>query len=507
MIDDRRTWDQAVREAAAPRERKTSWPWRALCGLMFLGLPMPAIAASSMPPTQLPVLGMQVVRSNSVACVGHCSDWIALQGPIGVGSAAAFTRFIHALGSRRLPVLVASNGGSVRDGMAIGRLIRAKHLDVAVSRTTIAPCPTDGTVCLATAAPRGVVLGTPEISRSVCASACSFILAAGERRFVALQAIVGVHQFRSFEKITQVMRTFRTTTEEVGGETVKVRRIVAERPISSRQVAVKTSGAAYDEAQRYFASMGIAPTLMTLAEATVPASIHWLSLAELVSTHMDTEGKDGAFLIAHATAEPPLPEPPQRVASAQTPVSASITAPPPIGEPAMLVSDEAVDRRAIHLAGTAVWSVDLSRPVPTLLATIALPEGAGSATVRLDDGATGPGRPDYRIELTLQPGPQSPFARVLAVGIPSVRIVPDQPPVDLPCKIGPPALGTYTIDLSADKAAIATTRRLLARGGTLEFPFVSDTLRQLRITLVRGPSGMDAFQRWRALVDARLPAG
>lgn len=474
-----------------------------IAGLILCVAAHAGAAASSPPPVSglmhQPIMHMAVVRSNDPSCAQRCSDWIAMDGPIGVGSAGRFARLLKTLGNRRLPILVSSNGGSVQDAMAMGRLIRKRHLDVAVSKTAFTSCPADRLAC-ESLVPDGLVTGAPVTAGSFCASSCSLVLAAGERRFVALRTYVGVHQFRSFRKLTKVMRTFRIVTRKVDGVAVEVSRtLVSERPLSTSQIAVQTSPATYEEAQRYFASMGIAPNLMALAETTTPDSIHWLTLAELFSTRMDTEGKDGAYLIAHASPDAPTAAPAQPQAAPSPEVRHAAA------DDATLISEDADDRKPVQLTGPAVWAIDQSQPVPTLQALVDLSDRAGSLKVSIQD--LGPvGRPAYHIALTLMPGPDSPYRSVVAVGLPAIRVVPDQPPVDLQATVGPLVSGTVGVELATGTAGW-TNQRLMSRGEGLEFPLVVLPLRRLRIKLPFGPSERDAFTRWRTLVDSRPLAG
>ncbi len=480
--------------------------WRVgavLCGLVLMHASTQAAPAAAVAPSHYPPMPMRIVRGNDPACAQPCSEWIAMDGPIGLGSAARFAKLLRVLGPRRLPVLVQSTGGSVQDAEAMGRLIRARHLDVAVSRTALTSCPADRTACQ-TFAPDGVATGAPVTAGSLCASACSLLLAAGERRFVPLNTLVGVHQFRSFRKLTRVMRTFRILTRRVGDKTFEVSRtLVAERPLATTQIAVQTTKASYGEAQDYFAAMGIAPSLMLLAEATAPTSIHWLSPSELVATRMATEPRENTDLVALLAGDDRHPS------ATPVPLASEVASSPPspASESAILADDGSAERKVLRLDGQVIWSVDETGPRPTLLATIAWPGAMGRATLRLDDGATLPGRPDYRMELTLRPGPDSPFRRVLAVGLPALRMTPEQPAVELRSTVAPPVLGASVIDLAPDAAAASTNRSLMARAQAFEIPLIVDPLRTLRITVTRGVSGNDSFRRWRRLVDARLPTG
>jgi hypothetical protein len=93
----------------------------------------------------------------------------------------------------RLPILVNSIGGSTVDAMAMGRLIRANHLAVAVAMTKIDPCAPGAKDC-------GPARGEAVSFGAECASACPLLLAGGVERYASPLAFIGVHQ------ITQVVR-------------------------------------------------------------------------------------------------------------------------------------------------------------------------------------------------------------------------------------------------------------------------------------------------------------
>ena len=93
------------------------------------------------------------------------------------GTAAALAQAVESLDGRRLPILIHSPGGSVADAMAMGELIRAKGLAVAVARTLITNCPERAPKC-----PSGP--GRAMTGGAMCASACVLVLAGGVERLV-----------------------------------------------------------------------------------------------------------------------------------------------------------------------------------------------------------------------------------------------------------------------------------------------------------------------------------
>ena len=181
------------------------------------------------------------------------------RGPDRAGAAIEFAQALESLGGRRLPILIHSPGGSVADAMAMGELIRAKGLAVAVARTLITNCPERAPRC-----PSGP--GRAMTGGAMCASACVLVLAGGVERLVGPAARVGVHQ------ITTVVK-----------ETEGSAHLTSTRKIYEQ--------AGVDEAvTHYLTAMGVGDPVMALMRKTPAASIRWLSLADLRASGLATTG-------------------------------------------------------------------------------------------------------------------------------------------------------------------------------------------------------------------------
>ncbi len=111
----------------------------ALFGL--LALPSYADLGAQARPRVAPPMRFVRVTSADPACKPNCPEWLSAEGRIEPGTAKAFADAVANLKGRRLPILIHSPGGSVPDAGAMGELIRAKGLAVAVARTLIANCP------------------------------------------------------------------------------------------------------------------------------------------------------------------------------------------------------------------------------------------------------------------------------------------------------------------------------------------------------------------------------
>jgi hypothetical protein len=208
---------------------------------------------------------MRIIRVASVdpACGADCPEWISAEGVIRPGVAAQFQRTRADLGRRRLPVLISSHGGSVSDAITMGALIREQNLAVAVARTLIANCPERAPQC-------PDAKGHATTTGAVCASACALILAGGAERLVGPKPEVGVHQ------MTTVLREI-----EGSAHLPTIKKIYEEKEADTIVEA-------------YFDAMGIGDPVMTLLRKTPASSVRWLSLDEIVTSHLATLALDGA---------------------------------------------------------------------------------------------------------------------------------------------------------------------------------------------------------------------
>jgi hypothetical protein len=290
------------------RESLTEIEMRRLAVALALGLACTGTTRAAPPgplgPGVEPPMQVHLVRSAEPGCEPHCPEWIAAQGRIEPGSLARLRRVLRQLGDRKVPLLVDSGGGRVHEALAIGRLARARGLDVVVSRTELAPCPPGDAACRRSKAGR-VRLGLPRAELAMCASSCAFILAGGTRRLVGPSAFVGVHQIRSFHIYAKVLRTYRMAPTG--------RRLMSERTVTEKVVETRTPKRTYDQVRRYFADMGIGEAIMPLILSTPGDRLYWLTPGELKTTGLATHWIVGERVLAgsdepaSATAVPQLP--------------------------------------------------------------------------------------------------------------------------------------------------------------------------------------------------------
>jgi hypothetical protein len=233
----------------------------ALSGL--LALPSYADLRPRARPRIAPPMRFVRVTSAEAACKPNCPEWLSAEGRIQPGTAKAFADVIANLKGRRLPILIHSPGGSVADAGAMGELIRAKGLAVAVARTLITNCPEGSPKC-----PDGP--GTAITGGAICASACVLVLAGGVERLAGPSARIGVHQITTVVSETEGLAHLKST-----------RKIYEQQGVDAAVEA-------------YLAATGVGEPVMTLMRKTSAASIRWLSAAELKDSRLLTLALDAA---------------------------------------------------------------------------------------------------------------------------------------------------------------------------------------------------------------------
>lgn len=190
---------------------------------------------------------------------------VALHGRIVPGSEGVVRAALDRAGPERPRVLIDSPGGSIAPALSIGRLIRARGLDVAVAHA---------------------VGGRPTEAGAGCASACVLVLAAGVGRGVGPGARVGVHRLVDWTTYSRTWDVYRVLTRR---GTVVGRELLSRRVLSSREVYRDAPPRDYAAVVRYFARMGETPALVTLMRATSASRLHWLTPRELAATRIATD--------------------------------------------------------------------------------------------------------------------------------------------------------------------------------------------------------------------------
>jgi hypothetical protein len=238
-----------------------------------------------------------LVRLATPDCEPSCPEWLAASGRIDASTPAVFRRALARLGKRRVPVLVESRGGSVNHALTVGRMIRAKGLDVVVSKTVVTPCAPADVSCRKLAA-AGTQLGRPEARISICASSCAFILAGGVKRYVGPWTLVGLHEIKSTTTLRRFQRLYKVERRYSWGVPVEVRRtLIKERTLSTQVLELETDEKTYERVRSFFSEMGVSEQIMPILRSAPNSSIRWLRATELRTTGIATDLVNGEQLL------------------------------------------------------------------------------------------------------------------------------------------------------------------------------------------------------------------
>ena len=322
-----------------------------LIGLIGLAATAAPAAAYTAAEAKAP-MSVTLARSDAKDCGTNCPEWIALTGKILPQTPPLLRAVLARTGAKHLPVLIDSPGGAVEAAIAMGRMIRARRLDVAVAGTALTDCAKDDRACLVRTR-AGEHPGYVAAGVAACASACVLVLAAGTDRVVGRESYVGVHQMTASRTLTHVINTFRIMRRLIDGHPVEVSRtLIATRPVSSHVVLSDAPVQTYTEVDKYLLGMGIGESIMPLMRSTPRTGIHWMTPVELAATRISIDTTDARTLVG-------------REAEAR---GAAKMPPPETGLSALTLDD---GRRWL---GAATWHLDGSSPdIPRLVVDIAIP--------------------------------------------------------------------------------------------------------------------------------------
>lgn len=104
-----------------------------------------AVAAPPPPvpdiPGHAPKLSIYIAKGAANSCGQGCDRWIAVEGKVDSGAAARVRQFLRKTkGAESLPFYFHSPGGAFRDGLAIGRMLRARNAVARVAKTIVSAC-------------------------------------------------------------------------------------------------------------------------------------------------------------------------------------------------------------------------------------------------------------------------------------------------------------------------------------------------------------------------------
>jgi hypothetical protein len=244
----------------------------------------PSLAQQDQPMT------IALVRMALPGCDPYCPEFIAMQGVVQPDSDRKLRRLLDGLNGLRPPVVINSAGGNVDAAMAMGRAIRTKGLDVAVGRVIPGSiCQAGDTVCIAAQKSKPPMRGL-SFDQTICSSACTLVLAGGNRRIIMGNARIGVHSMEESETERVIERVYRRSGDQTGEGG---REIVSERVISQKS---RTVDAPPEVANRgvpeHLASMGIKRRFTDITLATPHSQIRVLSAKEMIETGIATHNAE-----------------------------------------------------------------------------------------------------------------------------------------------------------------------------------------------------------------------
>ncbi len=211
-------------------------------------------------------------------CTAKCEAWISATGAITANSARDFIQFARGRDLTNGTVVLDSDGGSVLGALALGREIRRLALNTTVGRTVDLPRSSNNE-------PRTALL-----PRADCESMCAFVLLAGIRRTVPVEARVMVHQIWLGDR-----REDPTAANYSAEDLVLVQRDIGRLA-------------------RYTAEMGASIDLLDFALRIPPwEPMKALTRAELRNTKLTTDDLDAPAAATLAASPPAAATPAPRI--------------------------------------------------------------------------------------------------------------------------------------------------------------------------------------------------
>ncbi len=237
-----------------------------------------------------------IVRGEGPDCPSNCPEWISLEGAFVKETPALFRKALEQIGARKPQVLISSGGGMVDAAMEMGRLLRAKGLDVGVARTLVSASAENMAASKKTSQSAVPVVngGSPSVGGAFCASACPLLLAAGKARHVALYARIGLHQMIVPEHdVTQHVRYLQTRTLTIGDQVIsKQTRVVGEQDLITHLGRHSTSEKDYRKVAAYLDEMGLpSAKVVEFMHKASPDGMLWMSRKGLADTLLATDAQ------------------------------------------------------------------------------------------------------------------------------------------------------------------------------------------------------------------------
>jgi hypothetical protein len=264
------------------------WLCALAAALLALAAPDAESASKKKPAPSLagPEMQVVIVRAAAAGCEPACPQWISAEGQITARTPAAFKKALAKLGKRKLPVVLSSPGGDVDAALAIGRIVRARGLDVIVGRTDFSGCAPGRKDCKLPKSRKGVYRGGLVSLGAYCFSACPFVLAAGVERLVAADTFVGVHQMT--RTVVQERVNYLEKYRIVNGRKKVVSRKVVGRKKLKSYTTTEMDASLRERLTAYLDEMGVERRLLDLLDEAPPTAIHLIAGPEAAALGLAT---------------------------------------------------------------------------------------------------------------------------------------------------------------------------------------------------------------------------
>lgn len=231
-----------------------------------LAAPAPDFA---LPKGVLPVTAVYLAKGPPDSCGPGCDRWIAVEGKMDAGAAARLRKILKTQKTASLPLYLHSPGGDVRQGIAMGRLLREHKATARVGRTMVRECGADGqadAACLKHKQSGRELEAELMETSAFCNSSCTYMLLGATRREVAPEVTIGVH-------------SARVTISYSGGRSP---------PRAVREQAASRAKERLDrDLSQYVVAMGIDRGLLDLIKTVKFEQMHALKRDELIRFAID----------------------------------------------------------------------------------------------------------------------------------------------------------------------------------------------------------------------------
>lgn len=228
-----------------------------------------------------------VVRSGQPGCEPACAEWISAEGTIVNESPALLKKLLKSIGDRRLPIVVTSPGGDVDAALAIGRMIRARQIEVAVGKTRLFDCRPEQEDCIERDRQGARRTGIAYSGDAYCNSACPLLLAGGTGRVVGEWAFLGVHQITT--TYVQIETQYRAKYRVVNGKkTMTSKKVVSRRNIGGYKT-YEMSKETERKLKAYLAEMGVGGAVVDLMKITPAADIRKIEPVAMLEMKLTTK--------------------------------------------------------------------------------------------------------------------------------------------------------------------------------------------------------------------------